>query len=54
MNIEDLISSNLDFSLFEKTDHDFSADLARKNNEQGNHHLVQLNFNKVQKTLFSL
>lgn len=31
MNIEDLISENIDFSMFERPDYDVSTDLVRKN-----------------------
>lgn len=43
MNIEDLISENVDFSLFERPDHDASVDMVRKNNEDRQFY-IQLDF----------
>ena len=50
MNIEDLISENVDFSLFERPEHDLSTDIARRNNDrtQG---MIQLDFRKVKESL---
>lgn len=53
MNIEDLISENVDFSLFERPDHDASVDMVRKNNEDRIHFYIQLDFDKIKAVLSS-
>lgn len=53
MNIEDLISENVDFSLFQRPDHDLSVDLVRKNNEERPQFLIQLDFDKIKAILFN-
>ena len=52
MHIEDLVSDNIDFSLFERTDHDISNDMIRRSEYRGTH-LVQLNFEKINQCLAS-
>lgn len=51
MNIEDLISENVDFSLFQRPDHDLSVDMVRKNNEDRAQFFIQLDFDKVKAVL---
>jgi hypothetical protein len=56
MNIEDLISENVDFSLFERAEHDVStSEIARNNNPYSEytraHNLIQLDYQKVKEAL---
>lgn len=59
MNIQDLISENVDFSLFERGDHDVStSEIGKKNNNSysgnyyGNVHiLIQLDYQKIKQAL---
>lgn len=51
MNIEDLISENVDFSLFERPDHDASVDMMRKNNDDRPQYYIQLDFDKIKQVL---
>lgn len=47
MNIEDLISENVDFSLFQRPDHDLSVDMVKKNNDDRPQFYIQLDFDKI-------
>ena len=57
MNIEDLISDNIDFSMFERADYDASTDLIRRNtagefqNNNRLNNIIQIDFEKVKKML---
>ena len=58
MNIEDLISENVDFSLFERAEHDVSTSQIgnkKNNNSYGNygnaHSLIQLDYQKIKEAL---
>jgi hypothetical protein len=53
MNIEDLISENVDFSLFERPENDISVDMARRSNDARTQYLIPLDFDKV-KAILSL
>jgi hypothetical protein len=41
----------VDFSLFERPDHDVSVDMLRKNNEDRPQHYIQLDFDKIKTVL---
>jgi hypothetical protein len=53
MNIEDLISENVDFSLFERPENDLSVDMVRRNNDARMQYLIPLDFDKVKAILSS-
>jgi myosin-crossreactive antigen len=44
MNIEDLMSENVDFSLFERPENDISVDMARRSNDVRAQYLIPLDF----------